>query len=85
VEDTLVRFLTSVTVLAIYFLILFLVVRAAMVSALRRAGPDLRHTNEILATQANLTARLARHLTPPADPAPIAAPAYPPGFDLPFR
>jgi hypothetical protein len=45
----------------IYYLLLYLVIRAASVSALRQQL-QLGHVNQLLASQAELTARLAKHL-----------------------
>jgi hypothetical protein len=47
--------------LAIYCLVLFLVVRAAVTSALERQNFGLGATNQLLGAQADLTARLAKH------------------------
>jgi len=61
-ESTLVRLVLSLLGMAVYFLILYAVIRAAMVSALRAAGPNVSQTNQLLTVQADLTARLAKHL-----------------------
>ena len=66
--DTLaIRLLISLIGLAVFFLLLYVVVRAAMVSALRAAGPNVNHTNALLTTQADLTSRLAKHLIAQSD------------------
>jgi hypothetical protein len=66
-EITLLRLVFTLIGMTIYFVILYLVVRAAMVSALRAAGPNVSQTNHLLTTQADLTSRLAKHLIAQSD------------------
>jgi hypothetical protein len=58
--------LISAVATAVFFLLLYIVVRAASISAMRHMV-NLGHTNHLLAAQADLTARLAKHLTAQTD------------------
>jgi hypothetical protein len=66
-NEPVIRLLLSLAITAVYFFLLYLVVKAAMIAALRQAGPNLSHTNEMLRIQADLTARLAKHLIAQSD------------------
>ncbi|MEO8699507.1 MAG: hypothetical protein ABI867_05660 [Kofleriaceae bacterium] len=62
----LISLVVSAVALAVFFLLLYVVVRAASISAMRSAL-NLGHTNQLLAAQADLTARLAKHLIAQTD------------------
>lgn len=59
--------LGSLIGIAIWLLLLYVIVRAAVISAIRSAGANLGHTNQMLGVQADLTARLAKHLIAQSD------------------
>jgi hypothetical protein len=72
-DSTPVRLLIALILLTLFFLILYVVIRAAVVSAIRAAGANVGHTNALLSAQADLTARLAKHLIAQSDLMLIAA------------
>ena len=66
VDMTIVHFFGALLGAFLYWFILYLVVRAAIVSAIRKTSA-LGVTNQLLAAQADLTAKLAKHLIAQTD------------------
>ena len=64
---TFLNFITSIIAFAIWCLVVYYVVRAAVISALDQHRGKLGEVGSLLATQADLTARLAKHLTAQTD------------------
>jgi len=63
----LVVVLGALFALAVFFLLLFVVVRAAIKSALNDSHRGMAHLAQMLAAQAELTGRLAKHLIAQSD------------------
>ena len=63
----LVTILLGLLAIAIFFLLLFVVVRAAIKSAAKDSQRGMGHLAQILGAQAELTGRLAKHLIAQSD------------------
>ncbi|HEY5937788.1 MAG TPA: hypothetical protein VIU61_24235 [Kofleriaceae bacterium] len=63
----LVTILLALLAIAVFFLLLFVVVRAAIKSALKDSQRGMGHLAQILAAQTELTGRLAKHLIAQTD------------------
>jgi hypothetical protein len=63
----LINFLVGLLALAVFLLLLYVIIRAAVISALRVEGAKLAHANQLLGVQTELTARLAKHLIAQSD------------------
>src|SRR6185369_2226460 len=65
--SSLFSFVLAVLGFVVWWAVFYLVVRAAVRSALESAGDLQRHANQLLAAQVELTARLAKHLIAQSD------------------
>jgi hypothetical protein len=65
--NVLIQLVVTLVLLAIWFTILYFVVKAAISAAMERQRLAVGNANQLLAAQADLTARLAKHLMAQTD------------------
>lgn len=57
-----ITILIALVIFAVFWLLLYVVVRAAVVGAIRSAGANLSTVSSLMSSQVELTHRLAKHL-----------------------